>query len=155
MKLFPTPEDEAANQILLDKVNLQQEASSTGQDTGREPDINDQQAKNHYYHKQQLLLTMWRCRALLKSIGSTSSSNLRRTSCGLKRRRWIGWTETDLHKNSKTARRAKSCWARWSSANRLFAPNRRQDHDLLSNITILCFVILYRFSFFKISSQKI
>lgn len=40
----PTPEDEAANQIPLERASPQQEASSTGQDTGREPDISVHQA---------------------------------------------------------------------------------------------------------------
>ena len=87
----------------------------------------------HYDSPHLLLLTILRCRALLKSICSNSSSNLRCTSCGLKCKPWMCWTEPHAHRNSNVARRARSCWARWSSANRLFAPEGGQNHDSSSS----------------------
>lgn len=144
-KDFPTLEDEAANQIPLARASPQQEASSTRQDTGREPDVSVHQLHHlcHCNHAspQLRLPTMLRCRALLKSICSTSSSSLRRTSCGLKSRPWTGWTEPHSHRNSKTASRARSWRARWSSANKLFAPDGRQKHDSLNlrHMTSSCY----------------
>lgn len=75
---------------------------------------------------QRVPPTMFRCRALLKSICSSSSSSLRRTSCGLKSRPGTSRTEPHAHRSSRTARRATSCWARCSSASRLFAPDGGQ-----------------------------
>lgn len=83
----------------------------------------------HHVSSHQLLPTMFRCKALPKSICSTGSSSRRRTSCGLKSWPWTGWTEPHSHRNSRIARRARSWWARWSSANRLFAPVERQNRD--------------------------
>lgn len=143
---FPTPEDEAVHRIPLERASPQQEASSTGPDTGREPNLSVNQLHHHQHRSHasplQLQPTMLRCRALLKSICSTSSSSLRRTSCGLKSRPWTGCTEPHSHRNSKTERTATSCWARWSSASRLFAPDGRQKTEpLLLSLSVFNLVI--------------
>lgn len=143
-KVFPTLEDQAVNQIPLERASPQQEESSTGQDTRREPDISVHHLHHHCHcshdSPQQLLPTMLRCRALLKSICSANSSSRRRTSCGLKSRPWMGRAEPHSHRNSRTARRARSWWARWSSANRLFAPDGGQKHD-----SITCCSLFFKF----------
>lgn len=128
-EVFPTPTGGAASQIPLETASPQPEASAAAPDTERETDIRAHHLQSRRKELRlrpssgQLPRTALRCRALLKLIWSSSSSRRRRTSSGLKSRPRTGWAEPHSHRKSRAARKARSCWARWSSAIRLLAPD--------------------------------
>lgn len=132
-----TQEGQAVSQTPLEPESPQQGASSAGPGTAREADGGSPgrpQLSPSARPSPQVTPTMLRWRGLLKSTCASSSSSLRRTSCGLNSRPWTGRTEPHSHKKSKTARKSSSCCARCSSKSRLLEPAGRKGEGSTTSL---------------------